>query len=195
MRLQFIWILYVLLCSKVDLGKLLDTISVLERTRNSLFSSSSDEYSPTPLDKALTKQIGVRQAELDSRQSQTSAPRARTSTPDPEAEQCEENCLGQIYLDRTALDRLPAHHSDFETPLNNYFDSLQHSNPNCRPLISGSPRVGQETPVITRVGNPSSIVAPREPWSPGSARLSSAANLSTDFNSVPSIMVNEEPNV
>ena len=69
MRLQFIWILYVLLCSKVDLGKLKNTISVLERTRNSLVSSSSDEYSPSPLDKALTKQIGVRQAELDSRQS------------------------------------------------------------------------------------------------------------------------------
>ena len=73
-----------------DLEKLNNSISVLNRTRESLGATACPDSSGHLLDKALAKQIAVRKAELDKLLPNNVSVIVRTSTPDPEV-LCEDN--------------------------------------------------------------------------------------------------------
>ena len=147
------------------------SILILSRTRRNLSASASSERSGVNLlDKALAKQITVRQDELDSNlQARCGSVIVRTSTPDPGAAPCEENCLENTVFDGnhselicpTTPSQIP---EDFSIPLQNFLESLDITAPPVltpRPLLAVSQpegACGGGTPVITR--------APLVPWSP-----------------------------
>ena len=147
------------------------SILILSRTRRSLSASTcSDKNGLNLLDKALAKQITVRQAELDSNlQARCRSVIVRTSTPDPEAPQCEESCLeNQLFAEDCSNLNSPTTPSqipeDFLIPLQNFLSSLSTPSPPnptpCPLLAITQPEgaCGGGTPVINR--------APLVPWSP-----------------------------
>ena len=144
------------------------SISVLNRTKRSLSASVHPDSQSQLLDKALAKQIAVRQAELDS----LLLPRSvsvivRSSTPDPDAT-CEENCLDNSVSPNTnpTIPRIDP--EDSSLPLHNFLDSTGNQSEEGHPLPSRQPVVVQPggvdrgTPVISR--------GPSIPWSPPSGR-------------------------
>ena len=145
----------------VDKEEILNhSISVLNRTKRSLSASVSPDSQGQLLDKALAKQIAVRQAELDS----LLLPRSvsvivRSSTPDPEAT-CEESCLDNSVFP-IANPTLPhIAPQDSSVPLSNFLDSIEEGPPlpPRHPVVLQPGGVGGGTPVISR--------APSVPWSP-----------------------------
>ena len=70
------------------------SILILSRTRRNLSSTAPSESSGHNfLDKALAKQISVRQAELDLNLQRCGSVIVRASTPDPREAPCGDNCL------------------------------------------------------------------------------------------------------
>ena len=142
-----------------DLEKLNNSISILNRTRESLAASACPDSSGHLLDKALAKQISVRKSELDKLLPNSVSVIVRSSTPDPElsCEDNHQNC-GQDSSELPIAE-------DFLLPLNNYLDCILNQTPDNplqvpprHPILS----VNVNTPgVITN-----NIAAPREPWTP-----------------------------
>ena len=141
------------------------SILILSRTRRNLSASAPSESSgPNFLDKALAKQISVRQAELDLNLQRCGSVIVRASTPDPREAPCGENCLeNSVFEDPPELScptTLSQTSGNFSNPLQNslgYSDTTAPSHP---PLLEAQPEKvrGLGTPVITR--------APLVPWSP-----------------------------
>ena len=159
-------------CSfKVENRSLENSILILNRTRRCLSASScSDRNGQSLLDKALAKQITARQVELDSNlHPRCKSVIVRTSTPDPEATECEDSCLENPAFSPgiasvpspTTPSQIP---EDFSIPLYNFLGSLNVTTPHTpSPHLSLAVHqpegaCGGGTPVITR--------APLVPWSP-----------------------------
>ena len=131
------------------------SILILSRTRRNLSASAPPERSgPNFLDKALAKQISVRQSELDINLQRCGSVIVRASTPDPRDAPCDENCLEDSIFE--------ASHQELSCPTTlsqtpeNFSIPIQHSQ---RYLDTTVPPLrGLGTPVITR--------APLVPWSP-----------------------------
>ena len=144
------------------------SILILSRTRRNLSASApSESNGPNFLDKALAKQISVRQAELDLNLQRCGSVIVRASTPDPREAPCGENCLeNSVFEDNPPELSCPTTLSqtsgNFSNPLQNslgYSDTTAPSHPP-PPLLEAQPEKvrGLGTPVITR--------APLVPWSP-----------------------------
>ena len=138
-----------------DLEKLNNSISILNRTRESLAASACPDSSGHLLDKALAKQISVRKSELDKLLPNSVSVIVRSSTPDPELS-CEDNHQNCVQ-DSSELPE------DFLLPLNNYLDCILNQTPDQPTQVPPRhPILSVNTPgVITN-----NIAAPREPWTP-----------------------------
>ena len=137
------------------------SILILSRTRRNLSASASSESNgPNFLDKALAKQISVRQAELDLNLQRCGSVIVRASTPDPREARCDENCLeNSVFEDNhpelSCPTTLAQTSGNVSNPLQNslgYSDTTAPSHP---PPLEVR---GLGTPVITR--------APSVLWSP-----------------------------
>ena len=139
------------------------SIEVLERTRRSLSASGGSIDSKCQLlDKALVKQISLRQSELN--QLPNAVPVIiRTSTPDPDV-RCEDDSLGGSGPKKP----WPSLPEDYLHPSRSFFESLNNT-PQILPVLK-SPR--KPTPVIQK--------APNVPWSP----IAGGGEFSTDLDSV-----------
>ena len=113
-----------------DLEKLNNSISVLNRTRESLGATACPDSSGHLLDKALAKQIAVRKAELDKLLPNNVSVIVRTSTPDPEV-LCEDNHQNFCVQDSSE----PPITEDFLLPLNNYLDCVSNQTPEQPPQV------------------------------------------------------------
>ena len=140
---------------KVENQDLEQSILILSRTRRNLSASAPPERSgPNFLDKALAKQISVRQSELDLNLQRCGSVIVRASTPDPRDAPCDDNCLEDSIFEvshqelscPTTLSQTP---EEFSIPLQNSLSYQDTTAPSVR---------GLRTPVITR--------APLVPWSP-----------------------------
>ena len=142
------------------------SILILSRTRRNLSVSAPLESNGSCLlDKALAKQISVRQSELDFNLQRCGSVIVRASTPDPRETPCGENCLedDSVFEDNNPELRCPK--TTPQTPENSislsYVDTTAQSVPGIHPPLA-EPQLervrGQGTPVITR--------APLVPWSP-----------------------------
>ena len=142
------------------------SILILSRTRRNLSASAPSERNGSNfLDKALAKQISVRQSELDLNLQRCGSVIVRASTPDPREAPCGENCLedDSVFEDNDPELNYPK--TTPQTPENSislrYVDTTAQSVPAIHPPLA-EPQLervrGQGTPVITR--------APLVPWSP-----------------------------
>ena len=131
------------------------SILILSRTRRNLsVSAPSESNGSCLLDKALAKQISVRQSELDLNLQRCGSVIVRASTPDPRDAPCDDNCLEDSIFEvshqelscPTTLSQTP---EEFSIPLQNSLSYQDTTAPSVR---------GLRTPVITR--------APLVPWSP-----------------------------
>ena len=140
-----------------DLEKLNNSISILNRTRESLAASACLDSSGHLLDKALAKQIAVRKSELDKLLPNSVSVIVRSSSPDPElsCEDNHQNC-GQDSSELPIAE-------DFLLPLNNYLDCILNQTPDQPPQVPARhPILSVNTSgVITN-----NIAAPKEPWTP-----------------------------
>ena len=155
---------------KVENQSLEQSILILSRTRRNLSATAPSESSGHNfLDKALAKQISVRQAELDLNLQRCGSVIVRASTPDPREAPCGENCLEDSVFEDNHTDQscprtLSQTPENCSIPLQNpqgYLDTTTPSVPVRHPPLEETQpeRVrGLETPVITR--------APLVPWSP-----------------------------
>ena len=138
-------------------------IEVLERTRRSLSTSGGSIDSKCQLlDKALVKQIGLRQSELN--QLPNAVPVIiRTSTPDPDV-RCEDDSLGGSGPKKP----WPSLPKDYLHPSRSFFESLNNT--------------PQILPVSKSQIKPTSVIqkAPNVPWSP----IAGGGEFSTDLDSV-----------
>ena len=131
------------------------SILILSRTRRNLSASANPERSgPNFLDKALAKQISVRQSELDLNLQRCGSVIVRASTPDPRGAPCDDNCLEDSvfevsHQDQSCPTTLSQTPDSFSIPQQNSLSHQDTTAPSVR---------GLRTPVITR--------APLVPWSP-----------------------------
>ena len=136
------------------MSKVEKALRSLNQTRKSL--SAEDSYLEQPgqlLDKALAKQIAVREAELDSlaaTNKKNVSVIVRCSTPDPEAT-CSKNNPTSHFPDQ---DKVP---EDFSIPLNYFLESSE--DPVAPPLPPRHPVFPNKTPRV----HPT---APEVPWTP-----------------------------
>ena len=142
------------------------SILILSRTRRNLSASApSESNGPNFLDKALAKQISVRQAELDLNLQRCGSVIVRASTPDLREAPCGENYLeNSVFEDNHPELSCPTTISqtsgNFSNPLQNFLGYSDTTAPSHPPPIEVQPEKarGLGTPVITR--------APLVPWSP-----------------------------
>ena len=142
-----------------ELEKLNNSISVLNRTKESLGASACPDSLGHLLDKALAKQIAVRKAELDKLLPNNVSVIVRASTPDPEV------LCGNNHQDFCVQDSSePPILEDFLLPLNNYLDCVSNQTPEQPPQVPPRhPLPSYSTPGVITATN---ISAPREPWTP-----------------------------
>ena len=155
-----------------ELEKLNNSISVLNRTKESLGASACPDSLGHLLDKALAtltysskfnkalaKQIAVRKAELDKLLPNNVFVIVRASTPDPEV------LCGNNHQDFCVQDSSePPILEDFLLPLNNYLDCVLNQTPEQPPQVPPRhPLPSYSTPGVITATN---ISAPREPWTP-----------------------------
>ena len=142
-----------------ELEKLNNSISVLNRTKESLGASACPDSLGHLLDKALAKQIAVRKAELDKLLPNNVSVIVRASTPDPEV------LCGNNHQDFCVQDSSePPILEDFLLPLNNYLDCVLNQTPEQPPQVPPRhPLPSYSTPGVITATN---ISAPREPWTP-----------------------------
>ena len=137
--------------------KVLRSISVLNRTRESLADESCLDKPGQLLDKALAKQIKVREAELDSLAKNTPLVNnnvsviVRSSTPDPNAP-----CRNQQepHFHPLTPQAVPEDHS---LPLNYFLRSLQDPE---------EPQLPPTHPIQQQEGASLNFSAPQVPWTP-----------------------------
>ena len=145
------------------------SILILSRTRRNLSASAPSEGNGSNLlDKALAKQIFVRQAELDYNLQRCGSVIVRASTPDPRAPPCDENCLENSVFEENQEPTCPTTPSqipeDFSIPLLNFLGSLDTTVP---PVPTTYPLLAPPQPEGARgVGTPVITRAPQVPWSP-----------------------------
>ena len=141
-----------------NLEKLNNSISVLNRTRESLGATACPDSSGHLLDKALAKQIAaVRKAELDKLLPNKFSVIVTASTPDSEV------LCGNNHQDFCVQDSSePPITEDFLLPLNNYLDCVLNHTPEPPPRVPPRhPLPSYSTPGEITATN---ISAPREPW-------------------------------
>ena len=137
--------------------KVLRSISVLNRTRESLADESCLDKPGQLLDKALAKQIKVREAELDSLAKNTPIVNnnvsviVRSSTPDPNAP-CRNH--QEPHFHPLTPQAVPEDHS---LPLNYFLRSLQDPE---------EPQLPPTHPIQQQEGASLNFSAPQVPWTP-----------------------------
>ena len=141
--------------------KLNKSISILNRTRESLVASARPDSRGQLLDQALAKQLAVRRAELDSLLPKNiSVIQFRSSTPDPQVS-CENHFFSHHQPETNLNLLVPV---NLSLPTHNYLDNLENSTEAPPPLLPRHPVL--RIRASSAGGAPVNVSAPEVPWTP-----------------------------
>ena len=141
--------------------KLNKSISILNRTRESLVASARPDSRGQLLDQALAKQLAVRRAELDSLLPKNiSVIQFRSSTPDPQVS-CENQFFSHHHPETNQNLPVPV---NLSLPTHNYLDNLENSTEAPPPLLPRHPVL--RIRASSAGGAPVNVSAPEVPWTP-----------------------------